>query len=405
MHPTISFQNTPRSGERRRHARLRPSSIIYVELGSGNGGIILNLGVGGLAFQAVGKLNGQQELIVKFRLPSSRQTAEIVGGIAWLGPTHKDAGICFKGLTGNMQQDIADWITAQEQAYKAAALQARSRLKPMPEMPAMGKTSIPPPVSVGQVLPSRMPAKPDPSTGAGTSKSPLRTSPDSVSRTPLLDRNGRRWNSFFYWGRIDRLRKNSLYVSFRGAKRRGISLFAGLFQRAIPRGVYPGPAGARNHRARGRFPHPFYSGFAWSLGCFVILVVILTIASIARSPAGSSGSLQQTSPVPATSSVIGRSPAPVPPSQAPQAQQRTVRPRPHREWTAILKEVFLGPDNNTKTDIDQDQADVQVWISKDSGYYYCGGSPYYQTVQPGAFMTQGEALQSGYQPKLGNLCD
>ena len=33
------------------------------------------------------------------------------------------------------------------------------------------------------------------------------------------------------------------------------------------------------------------------------------------------------------------------------------------------------------------------------------GSPYYQTVQPGNFMTQADALQSGYQPELGDAWD
>jgi hypothetical protein len=46
-----------------------------------------------------------------------------------------------------------------------------------------------------------------------------------------------------------------------------------------------------------------------------------------------------------------------------------------------------------------------VWTSKSSGYYYCTDDPYYKTVNPGAFMLQGDALQNGYRPILGQFCD
>jgi hypothetical protein len=55
--------------------------------------------------------------------------------------------------------------------------------------------------------------------------------------------------------------------------------------------------------------------------------------------------------------------------------------------------------------IDDDQLRVQVWTSKNSGYYYCTDDPYAKSAQPGAFMSQGDALQSGYRPILGQFCD
>jgi hypothetical protein len=48
---------------------------------------------------------------------------------------------------------------------------------------------------------------------------------------------------------------------------------------------------------------------------------------------------------------------------------------------------------------------VQVWTSKTSGYYYCTDEPNYKSIRPGAYMSQRDALQSGYQPKLGQFCD
>ncbi len=42
--------------------------------------------------------------------------------------------------------------------------------------------------------------------------------------------------------------------------------------------------------------------------------------------------------------------------------------------------------------------DAKVWVNKQSGFYHCPGTTFYGKVQPGAYMSQGEALQSGYRP-------
>jgi hypothetical protein len=55
--------------------------------------------------------------------------------------------------------------------------------------------------------------------------------------------------------------------------------------------------------------------------------------------------------------------------------------------------------------LDEGHFGVQVWTSKTSGYYYCTDEPYYKSIRPGAYMSQRDALQSGYQPKLGQFCD
>jgi hypothetical protein len=133
----------------------------------------------------------------------------------------------------------------------------------------------------------------------------------------------------------------------------------------------------------------------------LVLVLILTVVRISRSPdpSAGSGSLQQTIATP----VVGADSHPE--IGAPQAPPATVRPQPDRGWTSSFASFFEGFMPVEKTPIDKSQDGVLVWISKGSGYYYCAGSPYYQQVQPGALMSQGDALQSGYQPKLGDACN
>lgn len=64
--------------------------------------------------------------------------------------------------------------------------------------------------------------------------------------------------------------------------------------------------------------------------------------------------------------------------------------------------ALLGLD--TAKTIDPATAALPVWTVQHSGFYYCARSPEFRTLEPGAIMTQGQALQSGYQPKIGDYC-
>jgi hypothetical protein len=44
------------------------------------------------------------------------------------------------------------------------------------------------------------------------------------------------------------------------------------------------------------------------------------------------------------------------------------------------------------------RADLKVWVNKRSGFYYCPNSHAYGTLSPGIFMSQDQALQTGFQP-------
>ena len=70
-----------------------------------------------------------------------------------------------------------------------------------------------------------------------------------------------------------------------------------------------------------------------------------------------------------------------------------------------LSNALFGSAFESNSAINDDQAGVQVWTSKTSGYYYCTDSDFYKTVQPGTFMTQSDAMQSGYRARLGKFCN
>ena len=135
------------------------------------------------------------------------------------------------------------------------------------------------------------------------------------------------------------------------------------------------------------------------------LVLTLTVAHTGRSSDG--GALQQSAATSAVSNVSSYSPRTDPPPALP-ASRATARGRAHRPPPSpfqIFSQLVLGSEPKGQTVMDEDQIGVLVWTSKTSGYYYCPDSPFFNMVHPGAFMAQRDALQSGYQPRLGQICN
>jgi hypothetical protein len=48
--------------------------------------------------------------------------------------------------------------------------------------------------------------------------------------------------------------------------------------------------------------------------------------------------------------------------------------------------------------------EIKVWVNTRSGFYYCPGTDMYGKLQPGKYMTETSALESGYQPSLKQTC-
>lgn len=48
---------------------------------------------------------------------------------------------------------------------------------------------------------------------------------------------------------------------------------------------------------------------------------------------------------------------------------------------------------------------VKVWVNKSTGIYYCSDSVLYGHSEPGSYIAQGEAVQTGYSPALGEPCE
>jgi hypothetical protein len=94
--------------ENRAQARRQPSPMAYVEIGAGNGGLLLNLSEGGLAIQAAHVLR-EAKVQLRFRLPEFPKEIEAIGEVVWLAASDKRAGLRFVELPPAARDAIRDW--------------------------------------------------------------------------------------------------------------------------------------------------------------------------------------------------------------------------------------------------------------------------------------------------------
>jgi len=114
------MSNTPQGAEsplaivdRRLSVRQPIPSLAYVDLGENNGGIILNLGEGGLAVTLVAPLDADRPARMRFQLPGSGDWLEASGEVARISESKKEAGLRFVNLSEDARIRIKNWVSAQ----------------------------------------------------------------------------------------------------------------------------------------------------------------------------------------------------------------------------------------------------------------------------------------------------
>jgi hypothetical protein len=126
--------------ERRRNPRHRAPSIMYVQMDAANGGIVLNLGIDGVAFHAAQKLIAEKNSTLKLRLRGSGLLVDLTGELVWLSASQKEAGIRFKDLSGTVRQEIAGWIAREAQVFGPTGVEDHSQSKTIPATPGLFDT-------------------------------------------------------------------------------------------------------------------------------------------------------------------------------------------------------------------------------------------------------------------------
>ena len=100
------------TSNRRSYPRQQVRSLSYIDLGEGNGGIVLNLSEGGLAVQAVTSLVEDHLPRVRFQLSETRNWLETSGRVTWTNESRKVVGIEFVNLSDTARNHIREWISS-----------------------------------------------------------------------------------------------------------------------------------------------------------------------------------------------------------------------------------------------------------------------------------------------------
>ncbi len=106
---------------RRHHARQLVTPPVYVMLdGSSNGGVLYDVGEGGLAIDIVGpKLTGEQVLL-EFDMPETGRHFEATGQITWKNEPENRVGLRFVDLSEASNLQIKEWLWARSSSGESS---------------------------------------------------------------------------------------------------------------------------------------------------------------------------------------------------------------------------------------------------------------------------------------------
>jgi PilZ domain/Gram-negative bacterial TonB protein C-terminal len=108
------FESLSERRDRRAYPRTNSPLLTYLDLGDGNGGIVLNISEGGLAITAAGTLLQDYFPNIRFQLPKIPGWIETSGRVVWTSESKKGAGIYFQGITEVDRERIRHWISSKD---------------------------------------------------------------------------------------------------------------------------------------------------------------------------------------------------------------------------------------------------------------------------------------------------
>jgi hypothetical protein len=99
--------------ERRKAARKRLNQLAYIRIGADNGGLISDLGQGGLGFQTIAGIENEGPLRFWFTLDSDDRV-QATGQLVWTDESRKVGGLRFTQISKQALDVIQDWIERED---------------------------------------------------------------------------------------------------------------------------------------------------------------------------------------------------------------------------------------------------------------------------------------------------
>ncbi len=430
--------HTPlRPGDRRRNQRRKTSALIYAQIGTGTGGIVIDLGMDGVACHVVRELFTEPNSILDVRLRGSGLSLELSGELIWTGPTRKDIGLRFQNPSAEALAQIESWLARETRPFESRDAEVQPKTKPtaaVPVPPATGGRSFSTslsaalarsrstpqiPAQAEEVASTQPISAPAPDAPAEKSMPPARpeiASPIEKRAVPAAEvthvQPTRAISAF-----EPAVKKSQTTPSPDHSMRTAAAANANSHPIpapvATPRSVPANPIQRKIRRIKGSTLVPK------SQVSRTVAQLIETIRAGKWVPEGivttwTQSNRQRKMLLAGSAAVcvlafvflLSLAVSSIGGSSGTADQQASAAARARLHHTSVFGD-FL--DNlfgrQQPSGLDASQVGVQVWTSQRTGFYYCTDTPYYKDVQPGAFMSQGEALQSGYRPIVGQFCD
>ena len=194
--------------EQKPFTRKKPQQLVYLELGSGNGGMLLSISEEGFRFRAVSPVRADGPMPFAFSLDGINRL-EGSGEIESLEDDGKSGGLRFTEFSGEFRGKLANWLSTDSSAHFPGREVAPAAAVPLDTMekireeiragrPVAPRESQPvapsanaPSISVSPVGPGRVVRESTPPATRKTIEVPAATSRPAPSEIPAVNRDDR----------------------------------------------------------------------------------------------------------------------------------------------------------------------------------------------------------------------
>src|SRR5215470_1398864 len=98
--------------------RKKPDQLVYLELGSGNGGMLLSISEDGFRFRAVSALRPKGLMPFAFSFDGS-QRLQGIGEVEWLEDDGKSGGMRFVEVSPDFRSALEQWLAVDSSQGKS----------------------------------------------------------------------------------------------------------------------------------------------------------------------------------------------------------------------------------------------------------------------------------------------
>lgn len=120
---TLNLERVLPLTDRRKHPRRKPDQLVYVGMGTDNGGFVLDISEAGLSFQGIMPLSGGGQTVqVAFKLPGTNIPIRAEGQLVRAGNSEKGGGMRLLNLPAEAQLQLREWVERQGYAEAPASV-------------------------------------------------------------------------------------------------------------------------------------------------------------------------------------------------------------------------------------------------------------------------------------------